>query len=127
MSDKAALGTRDIGDSGLRVVAIIALLFGYGEQPLLDGQLFSHAVVGIFCGLVAVGCGIGSLRSDSQSRTVGMSLAGLGLLLAAWCLISLPSAYRFQEQFNNRRREYREQMEKERTQPSDVFRWPLTV
>jgi len=44
-------------------------------------------------------------------------MAGLGLALGIWCIVMLPSAYRFQEKFNGRR-EQRQQKE-EQHRPAD--------
>jgi hypothetical protein len=39
-------------------------------------------------------------------------MTGLGSALGVWCVVMLPSAYRFQEKFNGRR-EQRQKMEKQ--------------
>jgi hypothetical protein len=127
MDSKPSEKTTSVESSGMRVVALLALIPGYCVQFLLDGQLFTHAVIGIVCGLVAVVSGLGSRKGDARHRSVGLILAGFGLVLALWCVVSLPSAYKFQERFNNRGREYREQNEKEQTPLSDVLRWRVNV
>jgi hypothetical protein len=95
----------------MRVVALLALLFGFMTQMLLDGQTFSHAVFGIICGVAAIACGQRSARMDRPNRWEGRIMAGLGLALGVWCIVTLPSAYRFQETFNGRK-EQRQKMEK---------------
>ena len=67
---------------------------------LLDGQVFTHAVFGIVCGVVAVGCGI---------------MAALGFALGVWCIVLLPSAYRSQDKFNGRREQRQQMKEQSRT------------
>lgn len=87
----------------MRVIAFLALLFGFIGQMLLDGQVFTHAVFGIFCGLAAIFGGWRSARKDfSQEgrRWLGRIMAGLGLVLAVFCAIQLPSAYGRQEKSN---------------------------
>ena len=86
-----------------RVVALLCLLLGLLAQGLLDGQTFTHAVLGIVFGAGAVGCGLAAARQDARHRWEGWIMAGLGLALGLWCIIRLPSAYRFQQQFNGRR------------------------
>ena len=100
----------------VRVVALLALLFGFMTQMLLDGQTFTHAVFGIVCGVVAVACGLYSARTDRPNRWEGRIMAGLGLALGIWCIVMLPSAYRLQEKFNGRR-EQRQKME-EKNKPA---------
>ena len=85
----------------MRVIALLALIFGLTAQFLLDGQTFSHAVLGIFCGIAALVCGLESARRDRLHRWEGRAMAGLGVALGIWCVV-LPSAYRFQQQFNSR-------------------------
>jgi hypothetical protein len=48
----------------MRVIALLALIFGFMAQLLLDGQTFSHAVFGIICGIAAVMGGLVSARKD---------------------------------------------------------------
>ncbi len=89
----------------MRVIAVLALVFGFGQQLLLDGQVFAHAVYGIVCGAVAVACGLASARRNPLHRWEGRLMAGFGFALGVWCMVMLPSAYRFQEKFNGRREE----------------------
>jgi hypothetical protein len=91
----------------MRVTALLAILFGFLAQMLLDGQVFTHAVFGIISGAAAIVCGLTSARTDPPHRWFGRIMAGFGLALGIWCLVMLPSAYRFQERFNHRREENR--------------------
>ena len=101
----------------MRVIALLALLFGFMAQMLLDGQVFAHAVFGIACGIVAIGCGLVSARSQHRYRSEAWVLAALGFLLGVWCIVALPSAYRRQETFNSRSRDYREKIDRQQTTP----------
>src|SRR6267378_7396148 len=96
----------------MRVMALFCILFGFIAQGLLDGQTFTHAVLGIVFGGVAIACGLVSARKDPPHRWEGRIMAVLGLGLGVWCIIMIPSAYRFQEQFNGRR-EQRRKMEEQ--------------
>ncbi len=96
----------------MRVIALLSLIFGFMMQFLLDGQTFTHAVLGIVCGVAAVACGLASARKDRPNRWEGRIMAGLGLVLGVWCVVMLPSAYRFQEKFNGRR-EQRQKMDEQ--------------
>jgi len=84
----------------MRVAALLCLILGFVIQGLLDGQTFTHAVLGIVFGAVAVACGLASARNDPPHRLEGYIMAFMGLALGIWCIIMLPSAYRFQEHFN---------------------------
>ena len=86
----------------MRVIALLALLFGFLAQMLLDGQVFTHAVFGVFCAVVAVGCGLTSAREGRPNRWEGWIMAGLGFVLGIWCLVMLPSSYSQQKNFNSR-------------------------
>ncbi len=99
----------------MRVAALLSLVFGLLGLMLLDGQVFTHAVMGLFCGGVAIGCGLASARknrSGTKGRWVGRTLAGLGLLLALFSAGQLPGAYEFQIKFNERSSGQRERQEK---------------
>jgi len=93
----------------MRVIALLCLLFGFFAQGLLDGQTFTHAVLGIVFGAGAVASGLAAARKDRPHRLEGRILAVLGLALGVWCIIMIPSTYRFQRQFNGSR----EQRQKE--------------
>jgi hypothetical protein len=95
----------------MRVIALLCLVFGFVMQGLLDGQTFTHAVLGVVFGAVAIACGLASARKDPPHRWERI-MAFLGLGLGVWCIIMLPSAYRFQEHFNSRR-EQRQQKEEQ--------------
>jgi len=89
----------------MRVVALLSLLFGFMAQMLLDGQTFTHAVLGIACGATAILFGLASAWKDNSGSTrrwEGRIMAALGLVLAVFCVVQLPSAYRFQTKFNER-------------------------
>ena len=93
----------------MRVIALLSLLFGFMGELLLDGQTFTHAVLGIIFGAAAIGCGLGSARKDRTNATCrleGRIMAALGLALVVFCVIQLPSAYRFQTKFNARIKNY---------------------
>lgn len=93
----------------MRIIAWLSLFFGFTGLLLLDGQTFSHAVIGIICGVVAIGSGLMCARRDHANggrRWGGLGTAFLGLGLAVYCVIQLPSAYRFQEKFNTRPKEF---------------------
>src|SRR2546429_7063745 len=99
----------------MRIIALLALLFGFFAQMLLDGQVFTHAVFGILCGVAALTCGLAAGRKDPSHRWEGRIMAGLGFTLGVWCLVMLPSAYRFQEKFNGRREQRQKIEEQKRT------------
>ena len=104
----------------MRVIALLSLLFGFMTQMLLDGQTFTHAVFGIICSIAAVGGGLVSARrdyADEGRRWLGRIMAGLGLVLALFCVVQLPSSYQFQAKFNERSRKARE-MEKAKQTPN---------
>jgi hypothetical protein len=84
----------------MRVIALLSLLFGFLAQGLLDGQTFTHAALGIVFGVVAIACGLAAAREAHPHRWEGRIMAAFGLALGVWCIIMLPSAYRFQKQFN---------------------------
>jgi hypothetical protein len=88
----------------MRVIALFCLLFGFMGMFLLDGQTFTHAVMGIIFGIVAIGCGLASTRKDSLGRI----FAVLGILLVVFCAFQLPLSHERQKRFNARSREYHE-------------------
>ena len=95
----------------MRVIAILAILLGVFAQMLLDGQVFTHALFGLICGLIAIACALFSLRRKPtvRSRKFGAwILIACGLALAIGSLLSLPSTYRYQKQFNERMERIRE-------------------
>ncbi len=102
----------------MRVIALLALLFGFLMQLLLDGQVFTHAVFGIVCGVAAVWCGLASARWQPQYRWEGRVMAALGFVLGLWCIFALPGAYGRQERFNNTNREIREKMDRQQQTPN---------
>jgi hypothetical protein len=94
----------------MRVIALLSLIFGFMGLMILDGQPFSHAVMGVILGIAAVGCGFGSARRDyvdSTCRWEGRIMGVLGLILIAVCALQLPSSYRFQTRFNQRSADFR--------------------
>jgi hypothetical protein len=100
-------------------------------QMLLDGRTFTHAVLGISCGATAILFGLASAwkdNSDSTRRWEGRIMAGLGLVLAVFCVVQLPSAYRFQTKFNERSKRVRAASKPEAAPaPSPVVAEPLPV
>jgi len=104
----------------MQVIAILALIFGFMVQGILDGQTFAHAVLGIVGGLLAVTGGLVSVRqhnADAGRIWTGWTMAILGLGLALWCSIQLPSAYRFEKKFNERSRKAHEMATETKLQP----------
>jgi hypothetical protein len=87
----------------MRPVALLCLLFGFVGLGFLDGQTFTHAVIGIAFGVTAAACGLVSARRDPPRRWEGWVLAGLGVCLGVCCILQLPSAYVFQKRFNDRK------------------------
>src|SRR5258707_5551151 len=102
----------------MRVIALLALIFGSMTQMLLDGQVFNHAVIGIVCGVAAVGCGLASSRKDRRHRWEGWMMAGLGMAIGVRCIVILPTTYQQQEKFNDRTRKYRERIERQKKTPN---------
>jgi hypothetical protein len=95
----------------MRVIAFLGLVFGTIIQTFLDGQTFTHAVVGIIGGIAAILGGLGSARkdyADRGARWLGWIMAGLGLVLVIFCIVQAPSACKFQAKFNERSRQARE-------------------
>lgn len=105
----------------MHALALLALIFGFTGMMLLDGQVFTHAMIGIVCGVVAVVCGVILARRDRGPHWTGWTFAVLGLALAIWCGIESPSAYRFQEKFNNRSREHREKLDRQNQPPNQAL------
>ena len=93
----------------MRVVALLCLLFGFLGLGFLDGQTFTHAAMGLVFGAAAVACGLASARRDPPHRWEGWIMAALGVVLGLWCIVLLPSAYRFQQKFNGRREQRQHQ------------------
>ena len=107
----------------MRPAALLCLIIGILMQGLLDGQTFTHAVSGIVLGGIAIACGLASARKDPPHHWEGRIMAALGLALGVWCIIMLPSSYRFQKQFNDRKhRQKLEQQNKSSNQPDAVNR-----
>jgi hypothetical protein len=87
----------------MRVIALLSLIFGFMGMLLLDGQTFTHAVMGIIFGIAAIIGGLVSARkdyADEGRRCLGRIMAALGLVLALFCATQLPSAYQKQTRFN---------------------------
>lgn len=102
----------------MRVIALLALILGFVTQLILDGQTFTHALFGICCGVAALVSGMTVARKNPPHRWIGRTIAGLGLPLFVWCLITLPSAYRFQQKFNGRRDERKLEKREGMTNPA---------
>jgi hypothetical protein len=113
----------------MRVTALLSLFFGFTGLMLLNGQTFSHAIMGIICGIVAIGSGLACARKDHVNggrRWGGRGAAILGLGLTVYCAIQLPSAYRFQKKFNARSKEFHEWNQATPTTDSNSgFTWYL--
>lgn len=77
-------------------------------QLMLNGQTFAHACFGVFCGVAALTCGLASARKDPAHRWLGRIMAGVGVVLAIWCVVLIPSAYHYQKRFNDRREQRQE-------------------
>lgn len=88
----------------LRISAVLALAVGALVQGFLDGQVFTHAVIGILMGTFSIVCSIISVRKNRSRVWIGWILAGLGLALAVACAATIPSAYQHQKKFNSRQR-----------------------
>ncbi len=84
----------------MRVIALLCLIFGTMAQLLLNGQPFSNAIFGMLLGAVAVVCGMVAARKDPPNRWEGRIMAILGAVLAACCIVLLPSGYHVQKNFN---------------------------
>jgi len=94
----------------MRVIALLSLVFGFTGLLLLDGQTFTHAVMGLIFGVAAFACGFGSARRDHASpicRWEGRIMGALGWILIVVCVVQLPSSYRFQTRFNKKSADYR--------------------
>ena len=112
----------------MQAIALLALVFGVMMQMLLDGQTFTHAIFGIVCGAVAVLSGLISARkynADSGRLWMRRVMAGLGLVLAIFCIVGLPSAYKFQTKFNERSRKAHE-IENTKPKPNTSMQ-PVTL
>lgn len=95
----------------MRVIALLALLFGITMQPMLNGQPFTNAVFGVLCGVTALVCGRAAARRDPSNRGSGLVMAILGVALGVWCLVMLLFAYPVQKKFNeNKEKRHRMRM-----------------
>ena len=101
----------------MNALALLALMFGFTGMMLLDGQVFTHAMIGIVCGVVAAVYGVVLARRGREPRWTGWTFAVPGLALASWCGIASPSAYRFQEKFNTRSWEHGEKRDRQNQTP----------
>jgi FtsH-binding integral membrane protein len=87
----------------MQVLAFLCLVFGFTAQLLLDGQVFSHVVFGIICGIASLLCGIGLVRRHKLGKAgqwEGWLFALPGLIMAVACLLMAPSAYEQEKRFN---------------------------
>ena len=41
----------------MQALALLSLFFGFTGMMFLDGQVFTHAMIGVACGVVAAACG----------------------------------------------------------------------
>jgi hypothetical protein len=90
---------------------------------LLDGQTFTHAVMGIIFGAAAFGCGLASARKDFSNvagRWEGRIMAGLGLALIIVCVVYIPMAYHTQAKFNERSKDQKNRQPKSANERSGV-------
>lgn len=95
----------------MRVIALLSITFGFLVQMYLDGQTFTHAIIGIICGVAAALGGWAVARkeyADVKRRWLWWIVSGFGLALALFCIAQLPEAYRFQTRFNERSRKAHE-------------------
>jgi hypothetical protein len=84
-------------------IVLSCLILGIVPQLLLNGQVFTHAIVALpFLTAATVVSGATFLdpRMSVPRRWAWGFTTLLTALLAAFTLLSLPSAYRFQEGFN---------------------------
>jgi hypothetical protein len=86
----------------MRVLAMLSLFFGFATQLIPAGQPLSSAVLGIVCGGIAIACGLRVARVERSTPRDGWILVVLGLALGLWCVIMVPSAYRYHEKINGR-------------------------
>lgn len=85
----------------LLVAALLCLCVGFFGLFLLNGQKFTHSVIGMATGSVALLCGVFFGRCAPSRRSDGWVIAALGALLAISCAIQLPSSYAYQKRFND--------------------------
>lgn len=94
----------------MRPVALLCVLFGGLGQMVLDGQVFTHAVLAIVFGLLATICGLLSAGREPQHRHVGWGLGFLGAVVTLWGVWTIPGSYERQQRFNGRQKRSREQV-----------------
>jgi hypothetical protein len=89
-------------------VASFLLALGFAFPALLNGQTFSNGLVGLACAATAVGLVLNDGQGHGTShRFARRVVVVLGSLLAVLLVAQLPSAYRFQVKFNQKRQELR--------------------
>lgn len=94
----------------MRPVALLCVLFGCLGERLLDGQVFTHAVLAMAFGLLATICGLLSAGREPQHRHVGWGLGFLGAVVRLWGVWTIPGSYERQQRFNERQRGSREHL-----------------
>ncbi len=91
--------------------AVLSLLLGIAFPLLLNGRPFSNNLMGIAFALVAAALILGkSRRRRAEESGLGAGdrvVVGLAVLLALALAVQLPSAYRFQVDFNRKVKEIR--------------------
>jgi TRAP-type uncharacterized transport system fused permease subunit len=88
----------------VRGIALLCLFFGFTTLLIKDGQVFTHALLGIVCGIATVVCSLIPVQNNyanGKGRWWGLVTAGLGVMLVLSCAIALPWAYRFQTECND--------------------------
>jgi len=51
----------------MRIIALLSLMFRFIEMMILDGQPFSHAVIGVIFDVAAIGCGFASSQKNQTN------------------------------------------------------------
>jgi hypothetical protein len=90
----------------MHAVAVLTLLFGFLGLMSLDGQVYTHAGMGVAFGGITLICAIGSLqkyRSQPSQRLVSVTLAVAGVILMFLSALQLPGAAHYQNEFNAHR------------------------
>ncbi len=92
-------------------VAVLSLLLGIAFPLLLNGQPFSNNLLGIGFALGAVslilGRSLGRGVPKPDLRAGDKVVIGLAVVLVVFLAVQLPSAYRFQADFNRKVKELR--------------------
>lgn len=92
-------------------VLLFCLLLGTTFPLLLNGQTFNNSLLGLGFALTALALtvtGTASTRSAAIERGLPRIIAALAVLLAAFLLAQLPTAYHYQTNFNRRSAQLRQ-------------------